>query len=479
MKRLTDEVLAACLQKMDSGFLVTDANGVILYFNEAYIRLTKLPGARIGDNLCQYQESGFIRTEPACLAVLHEKRKVIRQFTQRENGIFIVSSSEPFFDEDHNIKMVITRVHDMTEFFQIHKDIENVRHIMEKMTNSEDQYDEYGTSIVALSEEMRAVLDVARKVAKFDLSVLLTGESGVGKDVVARYIHDHSRRKDGPFLAINCAAIPNDLLETELFGYAKGTFTGQASGGKQGMLAAAKGGTLFLDEIGDMPLNLQVKLLRVLESHQYMPVGSHTPVNTDVRIISATNQELQEKIRDKTFREDLYYRIKVVELPILPLRKRRKDIIPLSLFFIKQFNSKYGTNKSIDPLALQKLADYAWPGNVRELKNTIEMMLVLSPDNLLRVTHEIERQTGGRVSEILEHNAESNGREGYWEEYREPQEGLVKLSCFLDRHEKEYLRRAYEICGSTRKMGEVLGVDHSTIIRKCKKHGLHLSDGKE
>ena len=304
-------------------------------------------------------------------------------------------------------------------------------------------------------------------MAVFDVPVLITGESGTGKDVVARFIHENSHRSKASFVAINCAAIPENLLETELFGYTKGTFTGQNKDGKAGLFEVARGGTLFLDEIGDMPLNLQAKLLRVLESKTYMQVGGSTLIDADVRIVAATNHQLKEMIHDGRFREDLYYRINVVELRLPPLRKRKEDIIPLSFFFLNQFNQKYHQNKNISPTVLQQLQTYVWPGNIRQLKNTIEMMGVLSTGNNLEVPDFIAE--GGSL--------DSDNCQ-YVEEIKKQikdddnMESLLKLEDFTDAAEKEYLLKAYRICKTTRKMAEVLGVNHSTIIRKMKKHGI-------
>lgn len=291
--------------------------------------------------------------------------------------------------------------------------------------------------------------------------------TGTGKDVIARFIHENSHRSKGSFVAINCAAIPENLLETELFGYTKGTFTGQNKEGKAGLFEVARGGTLFLDEIGDMPLNLQAKLLRVLESKTYMQVGGSTIIDADVRIVAATNHQLKEMILDGSFREDLYYRINVVELRLPPLRRRKEDIIPLSFFFLNQFNKKYHQNKKISPTVLQQLQAYEWPGNIRQLKNTIEMMGVLSTGTNLEVSDFIAE--GSPLDSDSSHYVEEIKKQI---EDDDSMESLLKLEDFTDAVEKDYLLKAYRLCKTTRKMAEVLGVNHSTIIRKMKKYGI-------
>lgn len=331
---LTKKQLLECVDTMNSGFLITDSKGIVQYFNQAYVNLTKLSNLKIGDHMRMYCQSGIIKGETACLEAARTEKKIIRQFSQSEDGVFIISSSEAIRNVDGKIAFVVTRVHDMTDFFEVRDDIENVRLIMEKMAKSDGDISQlYGSDIIAMNPEFCEVLERGKKVAAFDVPVLITGESGTGKDVVARFIHENSSRNQAAFVAINCAAIPENLLETELFGYTKGTFTGQNKSGKAGLFEVARGGTLFLDEIGDMPLNLQAKLLRVLESKTYMQVGGSTLIDADVRIVAATNHHLKEMIQEGGFREDLYYRINVVELRLPPLRGRKEDIIPLSFSF--------------------------------------------------------------------------------------------------------------------------------------------------
>ena len=467
---LTKKQLLECVDTMNSGFLITDSKGIVQYFNQAYVNLTKLSNLKIGDHMRMYCQSGIIKGEPACLEAARTEKKIIRQFSQSEDGVFIISSSEAIRNVDGKITFVVTRVHDMTDFFEVRDDIENVRLIMEKMAKSDGDISQlYGSDIIAMNPEFCEVLERGKKVAAFDVPVLITGESGTGKDVVARFIHENSNRNQSAFVAINCAAIPENLLETELFGYTKGTFTGQNKSGKAGLFEVARGGTLFLDEIGDMPLNLQAKLLRVLESKTYMQVGGSTLIDADVRIVAATNHHLKEMIQEGGFREDLYYRINVVELRLPPLRGRKEDIIPLSFFFLNQFNKKYYQNKKFSATVLQQLQSYEWPGNIRQLKNTIEMMCVLSSGSNLEVPDFIAENSYSKQEN--ENNLHVQEMKTQLDE-NESMESLIKLEDFNDAVEKDYLLKAYKLCKTTRKMAEVLEVNHSTIIRKMKKHGI-------
>jgi Nif-specific regulatory protein len=238
--------------------------------------------------------------------------------------------------------------------------------------------------IVGNSESIKSLIEVIRKVAETDSTVLITGESGTGKSLIAKAIHFLSPRKEKPFITINCAAIPETLLEAELFGYEKGAFTG-AHSSKKGKFELAQGGTIFLDEIGDMPLSLQAKILRVLQEKEIEPLGSEKVVKVDVRIIAATNKDLMRLVSEGKFREDLFYRLSVIPIHIPPLRERKDDIPLLVEHFLDLYNSKYGKNLKISPDAMEVLIEYDWPGNIRELENTIERMVVMN-DRTIRST---------------------------------------------------------------------------------------------
>jgi two-component system response regulator GlrR len=234
------------------------------------------------------------------------------------------------------------------------------------------------TDIIAESKQMKSIIQQVNRIAPFDINVLITGESGTGKEVLSKYIHKNSKRKNKPFIAINCGAIPHDLLESELFGYSKGAFTGAYSD-KKGIIEEANGGTLFLDEIGELPLDLQVKLLRVLQENEIKPIGSNKPKKINVRFIAATNKNLERLIKEGKFREDLFYRLNVISIKIPPLRQRKEDIIPLAKFFLKKYSLKYEIpEKKLSEKAIQQLLDYNWKGNIRELEHAIERTILVT-----------------------------------------------------------------------------------------------------
>jgi two-component system response regulator AtoC len=312
-------------------------------------------------------------------------------------------------------------------------------------------------NIIGDSRHMKQVLDMVRKVAKSDAStVLIQGESGTGKELIARAIHMESARKDEPFMAINCAAVPEALLESELMGHEKGSFT-DAKTQKRGMFEVSDGGTLFLDEIGDMEMGMQAKLLRVLEERTFRRVGGTKEIPVDVRIVSATNQELLKKIEDRTFRNDLYYRLQVIPIYLPALRERREDIMPLVEFFIRHYNKEFGkTVGGVSKMAQKFLEEYEWPGNVRELRNIIERAIILENEETLMLEHlprELISKTGDVVSGPMN--------------LRIPPEGID-----IEDVERELIRQSLEIAeGNQSKAAKKLNLGIDAFRYRMKKFG--------
>ncbi len=309
--------------------------------------------------------------------------------------------------------------------------------------------------IVGTSGAMRQVVHTARQVAGSEIPVLITGESGTGKELVARAIHNNSPRRKQRLVTMNCAGMPESILEDELFGHVRGAFTG-AAGEREGRFEYADRGTLFMDEIGDMPGNMQAKLLRVLENGEVVRLGSNESMRVDVRLISATNKNLAEMVENRHFREDLYFRIKGVEIHIAPLRERREDIPLLIHFFVQQFAEKYRKNiTGIKPEAQQLLMSYSWPGNVRELKNELEKLVVLSPGPEIgpeTLPRTIRPSAGAPVGGL---------------------ENVVGIS--LDQIEKEVIRNTLKLTNGNREQAaKILGIGERTLYRKIKEYDLSL-----
>ena len=318
----------------------------------------------------------------------------------------------------------------------------------------EERYD--FTNIVARSEKMRRVLEIVSQIAKTESTVYIHGESGTGKELIAIAIHLDSERKNKPFVAINCAALPEALLESELFGHEKGAFTGAVRSTK-GLFTQAHQGTIFLDEIGDMPLSIQAKLLRALQERQFYPIGSEKPIEVDVRVIVATQKDLEGQVKQGLFREDLFYRIHVIPVHLPPLRERKEDIPLLVEHFLKKFSEQIKKEvKGLTPLAIQKLMLHEWPGNVRELENAVEYAVVMTQQDI--ITENLILQTNGTLS----------------------QEPLKPLKEARDAYEKGYLIHLLEICeGNVTKASKLAGKYRADFYDLMKKHNLKSEDFKK
>ncbi len=316
--------------------------------------------------------------------------------------------------------------------------------------------------IVGQSKGLLRVLDQAARVAQHDATVLILGETGTGKELVARAIHQSSRRSSGPFIAINCGAIPRDLVESELFGYMRGAFTGAVTN-KSGRIESADGGTLFLDEIGELPLEAQVKLLRVLQESEITKLGASTSTKVDVRVIAATHRNLTAMIEDGTFREDLYYRLAVVPLTLPPLRERREDIPELIDVLFQRAKERHGLlDVRLSPAVHQRLISYRWPGNVRQLENVLERMLLLSPTEMITLDDLPE--------ELLPSSANLTG---LWSDLPE---GGISLEAI----ERELIGRALEkFAGNQTQAARYLDISRRTLIYRMEKHGFASADAAE
>lgn len=314
---------------------------------------------------------------------------------------------------------------------------------------------------VCVSQDMKNLYRMAEKAAQSDATLLILGETGTGKEVMAQFIHRVSPRRNKPMVAVNCAAISENLLESELFGYAGGSFTGASAKGKKGLVEEADGGTLFLDEIDSLPFAMQGKLLRVLETHEVRPVGGQSARKVDFRVIAATNADLHERVREKKFREDLYFRLNIFPLEIPPLRSRKDDIPALTELFLNQFGRKYGSRHCLTESALERLTAYDWPGNVRELRNMLER-LTLTVDDSIREIEEIPDAFFG------------NGNYGSGKEEKQmmppiaesAKESEVPLKEQVRLMEKQIIQKAIDKYGSLGKAAKALDISKSSLIRK-------------
>ncbi len=458
----SNDELKEILDGSYDGVLVTDGEGNVLYVNHSYERITAIKVEEImGKNMRELINPVWMPNSVA-FVVMEERRAVSKkQVTQKGKNIIVTGM--PIFDKKGNIKKVVINVRDITEIYSLREELlkSQVREqfYIQKNTdliNSQQNNDNH--SVIAVSEAMKDVFSLANKVSNFQATVLIVGESGVGKEEVAKFIHNNSIKKDKPFITINCGAIPDNLLESELFGYEKGAFTGASSLGKEGLLETANGGTVFLDEIGEISLDFQVKILRVLETKQITRVGSVHPKDIDIRIIAATNRNIEEMVEQGTFREDLYYRLNVVQIKVPPLRQRKKDIGPLSMLFLSRFNQKYSQNKILTYDVTKELQAYHWPGNVRQLKNIIENMVVVSSNEYLQIDDLPWKSGGGGIiKKTIDLITDSDE---------------ITMDLAVEYLEKKLLEKTKQKYRTTREMAEHLGLNQSTVVRKLKKYSL-------
>jgi PAS domain S-box-containing protein len=474
MKAVADE-LEAVFQNSYDAIYISDANGITLKTNDAIERLTGIPKEYyIGKDL-RYLEKRGILQKSVTFEVLKEK-KPVSVIQENSLGKVILLTGSPIFNEQGEVTRIVTNLRDISELNQL----------KEKLL----QYHKFHSGeepIIYASNSMKNVIELACKVAKTDTTVLLVGESGVGKEVIARLIHRNSSRYDkGAFIKVNCGAIPQELLESELFGYESGAFTGAKKGGKPGMFELAHEGTLFLDEIGELPLHLQVKLLRVLQEQEFTRVGGVKPVKVNVRIIAATNRNLKKMVADGNFREDLYYRIYVVPLEIPPLRKRKEDIQPLLAFYLETFNRKYQMSKRLSNKTIEVLQSYEWPGNVRELANFIERLMVISPTNEIYPEHlqdllGLTPMFSEQVHELEKSDEEVATAAHLQHESNISLDRLKKLGfqAVVEQFEREILTAAYKQYGSSYEVAKALKMSQSTAIRKAYKYGIRSKQAEE
>lgn len=355
------KVESSILDSMHDGVYITDSKGNTIFINKAYTRISGIKKEDvIGLHMKELIEQGFF-SESASLIAL-ERDESVTMIDKFNNGKRCLITSSPVHDENENIIMIVTNLRDMTELINLKSKVEQSETLnMKYYSELEKLRKEYfiGRDVIGNSKEIKEVLEIVSKVSEVDATVLITGETGVGKEVIAKEIHKNSLRKNGPFIKVNCASIPDTLFESELFGYEKGAFTGATNNGKLGMFELADRGTILLDEIGEIPLNIQSKLLRVLQEKQITRVGGTKVQKIDVRILAATNLDLKKQVEKGLFREDLYYRLNVIPIRVPALRERKDDIILLAIHFLDFYNSKYSKNKTLDHSAAELLRLYS------------------------------------------------------------------------------------------------------------------------
>ncbi|MGJ9458980.1 sigma-54 interaction domain-containing protein [Oceanobacillus sp. CF4.6] len=441
---LHSEFFSAVINSIYDGVYITDGEGRTLRINEAYERITGIDSqGLLGKYMGDLEKEGIIN-ESISLHVIRRKEQVTLMQTIK-NGKNVIVSGVPILDKNGKIQYVVNSVRDITELLRLKYEtnelIDNNLNIGMKTTKIANQ--------VGQNTAMHSIFKLLKKAAASKVKILLHGRTGVGKTYLAKYIHLQSNRSRENFLEINCTALPSNLIESELFGYVPGAFTGAQTKGKKGLLELAHKGTLFLDEIGDLPLELQVKLLSVIENQTFYPIGSTDYKKVDIRIVSASNKDIKKMVDQGTFREDLYYRLNIVEVDVPDLKDRQEEIIPFAKDFLSEFNSFYEEAKYFSLEVLDAFYEYEWPGNIRELRNIVEKLVVISDGDEIKLRDLPSTMNNGFIK---------NGS------------GECKtLKESLEAVERKIIKDALKHHKTTRKVADVLGVSQSTIVQKMKK----------
>lgn len=444
-----DEIIQTITEKLFYGLVIVDEHGIITHLNDNYCRFLKVNQAEaIGKHVTEVIENTRMHT-----VIASQKAEMFHP--QYIRGNYMIANRIPLRSNNKIVGSVgVVLFRDMHDLSNLNSEI---RHLLaeiqwyKKQLNQQTGIKYFIHDIIGSSETILTIKNNIKKIAPSDLTVLITGESGTGKELIAHSIHQLSNRGESPFISVNCAAIPEHLFESELFGYEEGAFTGARKDGKQGKFELAHGGTLFLDEIGDMPLSTQVKLLRVLQEGEIQKLGGLASYKINVRIIAATNRPLQTLVKENTFREDLYYRINMMNIHLPALRERQEDIVILANYLLTKITKETGKRVigfSTDVIQLFK--DYTWPGNIRELENMIQSAIFLTDSEL------IELDDLPRVPEVVA-TATSNN---------------MHLQTIMKNAEKKAISQALQMTSHKKATAEILGISLSTLYEKIKEHQL-------
>lgn len=449
------ELYRTLLENPYIGICITDGKGKVLMVNEAQTRITNIPvEVFVGHDMHDLANRGVVSVS-STVEVLNQKQPVdLHQITHKGRSYDV--KGFPILDKDGEIQYVVSYLLDISDMMQMKALNSQLQEDMRKM---EDKYRELlaqfdgKCNIIYQSEVMQKLVEKVARCADSDATILITGASGTGKELIANLLHEKSRRRNQAFMKVNCAAIPESLLESEFFGYEGGAFTGALKGGKTGMFESANNGTIFLDEIGEMPLHLQAKILRVLQEQKVRKIGSNHDTSIDVRVLSATNLSLLEQVERKQFRKDLYYRLNIIELRVPSLKDRREDIPLLIHYFLRQFNEKYEKKKRFSADAIQFLCGLEYNGNVRELKNIIESLIVQSENNVISLEEALEilnfsrpAAAGGDVKRLFDQG--------------------MSLKDMLADYERQILTEYFGQYKNAAAVAKQLKVDRTTISRK-------------
>ncbi|KZR56832.1 sigma-54 interaction domain-containing protein [Pseudobacillus badius] len=455
------EYFGEILNAISDGILISDSRGVALWVNQSCLNLINRSREEIiGKSSSDLEEMGIFN--PSVTSMVLKEKTMVSTVQSTENKRQFMVSGHPIKSEEGEIELIITHSRDITGTVRTTSKLEEMQALLKKYSQEimemkrRSKKEESNEFFVGKSKASLSMINLMDKAALVDTTVLITGETGVGKSEIAGKIHQLSERSQKPLVEINCGALPDSLIESELFGYKKGAFTGADKGGKKGLIAQADGGTLFLDEIGELPIHLQAKLLQFLQQKKYTPIGDTKSYIADVRIVAATNRNLQLLVSEGAFRSDLYYRLNVLPIKVPSLRERQEDIFHLLQLNLNKFNQRYDRQCKLSSEAFRILQSYHWPGNIRELENLLERVVITAP-----------------TSEITSKQLSTH--------FHEPQELPLNileaekgqsLTETLEKIERKIIEQAYEKYDTTRKTALELGISQSLLMRRLKKYEL-------
>lgn len=459
-----NDLYTKVLESINDAIFIADMSGRVLWLNKVSANMCGLPKEKlIGRNVKDLEKEGVF--SPSVTRITIETGENISTVQMMNDGGKFIVTGHIVRDNDNQPLLTVVHSRDITKAMEntskmaeIEKLLETYSNEIKKITEKQSYRKLSELKLNSKSKERLKCEMLIERIAKVDTNVLITGGTGTGKSVAAKMIHDLSDRKDNSFMEINCASLPETLIESELFGYEKGSFTGASASGKLGLIQAAEKGTLFLDEIGELPLHLQAKLLHFLQNKEYLPIGSRNYKTADVRIIAATNKNLENMIEKNKFRSDLYYRLNILGIKMPELKNNEVDILEYSAFFLNKFNKKHNLNKYFSDHVIRVFKQYTWPGNLRELENLIERLVIL--------TEEKQITESDLPQKMFYKENEANSIVSSLTNKSMPE--------LLEDFEKKMIIDGLNKMNSTRKAAEYLGVTQSLVMRRIKKYNIKL-----
>lgn len=442
------------ISSLEEDIMVANSDGIIIKVSKGSgSHYDVEPEALLGQSVYELERKGVFK--PAITPEVLKKKKKVILIQKAGSGKKILVTGIPVFNEVGNIEHIVSYSYDVSELLVIKEYLNSVEEEMARVKSELDLLRKKSIKmdgIIADSLSMQNIAETIRRIRDVDVTVLLLGESGVGKSALAKWIHQNSIRKDGPFIEVNCSAIPESIFEAEFFGYEGGAFTGAKNKGKMGFAEMAKGGTLFLDEIGELSGHLQAKLLKFIQDKKFYRVGGTKPIHADFRLLAATNKDLEKAVQTKEFRQDLFFRLNVVPLKIPPLRERQEDLFALTQYFLQAISKRHNRERQLDKALVDHLLQLEWKGNVRELENLMERMIVTSTSSIITkedLPYEYHMQE--KIDDFIHFDGQS-------------------LPSILEEVEKKVLINAKKRYRTTTEIANALGISQPSVVRKLKKY---------